>query len=249
MSELTVTNLESQLISLSSLSTDSLKRELAIALDLTAQTLLKMAAIVKLLEERGEDLSELRLSMLSTLRLIAHGQVASEAVVRFARNPMLLGKIAKLPLPDQKRLASGDQVEVAEVDSAGQLTFRKFDPLLLRARQIKSIFAEDHIRTPAEQVVVIQAARLAPQKQRVSRTTVQPDPERRALRIGAKYVPVSEVLNALAQLSQSDDGERSETVAVKLTDAEKRRLQACAGDAGKTLNDIVRMALKAVGMI
>jgi hypothetical protein len=72
---------------LSVLSTVELRQELIKSLGITADNLVRLAWIVRLLEEKGEDLSDLKLGLLTHLRKIAYGQVLPELVVRFASSP------------------------------------------------------------------------------------------------------------------------------------------------------------------
>jgi hypothetical protein len=90
------------------LSTEQLRQELIDRLGLTAESLLRTACLVAILEERGEDLSGLKIGLLDHLRKIAQGQLLPEIVVRFAGDGRLIRRIAELPIPDQQRILAGE---------------------------------------------------------------------------------------------------------------------------------------------
>ena len=242
---------ESQIAELQSVDTEALKTQLSLCLDEIASSMLRMAAIVRVLEDRGEDLDALKLQLLPTLRLIAHGQIAPEAVVRFASQPPLLRLISKLPIPDQKRLGSGDAIDVAEYDAHGQITTRRLDPLYLGYRRLRLIIADTHVRTPAEQIAVLQEARTGPQKPRKPRVNaIVADPDKGGLTIGKAFYSAAEIVSALAKLHGDDaDAEPTETITTKLSVAEKTTLKHNAVAGGKSVPALVRHALKSLGLI
>src|SRR5271157_1277362 len=103
-------NLEDEYLELARLETIQLRQELTQSLHVTAAHLRRLAIIVRLLEERGEDLTDLRIGLLPYLRQIALGQILPEVIVRFAESPWMIRLVGSLPLPDQKRLSDGDRV-------------------------------------------------------------------------------------------------------------------------------------------
>lgn len=133
---------------LPAMTTDQLKSRLTELLSVTAETLLELAAIVKELEWRGEDLENLKLSMIHWLRLIANGQLLPEVVVKFQATPMVMRKIARLPIPDQRRLANGGSVDLL-ANEKGET--RSVPPDAMSRDEIEQAFATDHIRSLSEQ--------------------------------------------------------------------------------------------------
>ena len=107
------------------LSSEELRRELARCLTLTAQNLLRMAHLVRVLESRGEDLEGLKIGMVGHLRDIANGTLLPEAVVRFAPRATVLRRIRLLPLAVQRKMAAGESVLLVVYDEAGQRTHRR----------------------------------------------------------------------------------------------------------------------------
>jgi hypothetical protein len=157
---------------LQSLSTADLRRELSAALELTAQTLRRLAAIVRILEDRGEDLSDLRLGFLGYVRQVAHGQVAPEVVVRFAESPLLIRRVAALPMPDQVRLASGEPVDLVVIGPNGRPDTRRVDPLNLGRDQIVQVFSPTGIRDISEQILIVESRSQKPPKAKTGKTIV-----------------------------------------------------------------------------
>ena len=132
--------------SIRSATTPALRAELARALTITAQGLSYLAAVWAELERRGEDLSSLRSGMARSLPLIANGTLAAEAAVAFAGRYTVLAEIAKLPLPEQVRLASGALVPVATSTGVANIPATAFT-----AAQARGVFSAGRILTPEEQ--------------------------------------------------------------------------------------------------
>lgn len=82
-------------------STEELRAELAAALKLTAEHLVRLALVWAELERRGEDLSALKNGIGKYLPMIASGAVLAETVVAFAGEPLMLSRAAKLPVDQQ----------------------------------------------------------------------------------------------------------------------------------------------------
>jgi hypothetical protein len=103
---------------LRTLSTDELKQQLVDRLGLTAESLLRTACLVAVLEERGEDLSGLKIGLLGHLRKIATGKLLPEIVVQFAGNGKLINRISELAITDQRRILAGaDPKEVLRLEA------------------------------------------------------------------------------------------------------------------------------------
>jgi hypothetical protein len=135
------------------MTTDRLKGELANMLTSTAARLVRLAWVVRILEERGEDLSDLGLNLIPYLRRIAYGQMSAEAVVRFSGSPALMEAISMLPRPDQERIASGANVELVVRRGDKEFDTRQCDPARLTRSQFRQIFAKGRVRDRAERVL------------------------------------------------------------------------------------------------
>lgn len=238
-----------------SCSTEELHQQLAQALSSTAQNLIRMAAIVRELEDRGEDLSQLRLGMTRYLRKIAYGQVSPQVVVRFGEYPLLVDRVAALPTPDQERLCSGEPVRLMLLTEHGT-DHRMLDPLALNRHQIAQIFDRDRLRTDAEQIAWLEGRqpRLQQDRKRPKKQRVRADPERGGIVVGRAFASLDEVLHALAELKHADyeadlEGEENVPTVIHTTAAEKQQLKVRAAKSNASMADLIRRALVAYGLI
>jgi hypothetical protein len=182
----------SRLSQLASLSTDELRSRLAQALALTAESLLEMACIIRTLEDRGEDLHELKLGILPLLRKIAHGQVLPELVAKYSSNAVLLRYATTLPIPDQQRIASGEPLRVLILNPDGTTDARRVEPHKLSTRDMPQVFAADHIRDEGEQVSYIRSRK--PTTAAKDDSGVVVDTRRQGLHIGGKFYSCSDLM-------------------------------------------------------
>lgn len=136
---------------LAALTDDALGDELGATLSLTAQHFAKLAMILRVKEERGHDLSDLKIGMVGYLRKIAYGQLLPEVLADFGHSPSLLRRISGLPTPDQTRVVR-DGVTVGIPRPGGAVDAVKIPASSLTPAQASAVFAPDHIRTPEEQV-------------------------------------------------------------------------------------------------
>jgi hypothetical protein len=234
----------------------ALREELTRALAVTADNLRRLAAIVYLLEERGEDLGEIRIGLLDYLRRIAHGQVLPETVVRFGEWPRLMRIAAALPLPDQQRLATGAPVVLVVRREAGAFDRREVDPLQLTGRQLTQVFGPDGLRDEPAQCLLLEDRGL-PAKKTATRTPTRfghctADVKKGGIRVGKHFVSVADTLSALSALAPSgpvdEDTPSDATVAVKLTEIQQASLKICAARGGTNVQSLVRRALNAAGL-
>lgn len=241
---------------LSTLSTQELRSELNRALDMTAAHLRRLAAIVRLLEERGEDLSDLRLGLLGYLRQIAWGRLLPEIVVRYAEFPSALRAIAALPPPDQERFARGDGVPLIVRREDGSTDKRMADPLRITGEQVRQLFGPRGLRDEAEQILWLESrgkprVEVTAQDRVTVVRSVKADRVRGGITIGRRFVPAGTLVEALGALheEESTDTSRDETVVLKLSAREKQRLNERVTAANTTQQAVVRNALRALGII
>lgn len=103
------------------LTTEQLRQDLADRLGLTAESLLRTACLVAILEERGEDLSGLKIGIVHHLRRIAQGELLPEIVVRFAGNARSICQIGELPVAQQQRILDGtDPVPILRLNGQSE---------------------------------------------------------------------------------------------------------------------------------
>jgi hypothetical protein len=231
---------------LDTLSTDDLKLELASSLQMTVENFKRIAIIVRILEERGEDLSTLRLSLLSFFRKIAHGQLSAHAVVRFAQFSQLLTRISNLPLPDQEKLANGGPVELV-VRQGEAMTTRLLDPIDLKPEQLNQVFGKDRLRSQSEQIAIIESRQNSTKPVRPT-GSIKIDRENNGLVIGRKFFPSDEILSALTELSQPVE-ESGEAGVINLDSSVVRLLRIQAAKRDTTIKALVVRACQASGLL
>ena len=237
---------------LSGLDTAELRLELARGLRVTADSLLRLAWIVRLLEERGEDLSDLRIGLLDYLRRIAYGQVAPELVVRYAESPGLMRTLAALPLPDQQRIASGEPVQVVVRREDGKFDVRMADPIKMTRDQISQVFGRGKIRDQSEQILILEDSRPKTVARKLARNRglVSPDRERGGLIVGRKFFAAGDIVSALAELVGEPDNSPAEIpVTFKLTDSEHMSLKNASNRTGAPMSVLIRRALVVSGLL
>lgn len=236
-----------------SMDSASLRAELSRSLDRTASELVRLAAIVRVLEARGEDLSGLKLGLIGYLRQIAYGRLAPELVVRYAEQPSILRVLGSLPAPDQARVVQGDPVPLVVRVADGTFTTRLVDPAKLTRSQVSQVFAGGRIRDEAEQVLRLEGQPATGPRRQVA--SVYADRKRGIIRVGRNRVTVDEVLEALGQLRDNgpDDDQPNDdqpsTLPVQITQGEHRRLRVLASERGLTMGSLVRRALFAAGLV
>lgn len=242
-----------------SLSREQLREALAESLGRTAIELVRLAWIVRLLEERGEDLTDLKLDLIPTLRLIAYGQLSPELVVRHGHSGPMMRVARGLPLPDQERLARGERVPMAILMPNGTIDQQMADPALMTADQVRQVFAVGRMRSVEEQVLLL---RDRPQRkpkrkaQAVGRVTVTPVGD--GIIVEGRFIPKADLVAALALMAdpeareQDDDDEESDgrkVLAIHLTEPQHARMKAAAERGDTKMATLARRALAAYGLI
>lgn len=248
--------IESEIRSLTSLSSEDLRRELQSAALGVAQQLLRLAAIIRVLEERGEDLSDVKVGMVRYLRRIAYGQVLPEIVTTYADYPLLLNRLTTLPLPDQERIAKGESLAVMIQTASGPDT-RLVAPMNMTAEQVYQVFGDGRVRSDAEQASYLDSRSSRPTKIAIKRKSARADHNRGGLVIGRSFVSLPDVLDAIAELravpgeldSEDDDNGEERGVPIKLTLSEHRRLRMLAAKHDTSMTELIRRALLAAGLI
>jgi hypothetical protein len=254
MSDAEIVTSKANTIELTGESTAGLKDRLAGLLARTADDLREMAAIVAELEARGEDLSALRLGIVDHLRRIAAGHLLPEIVVHCSGFPALLRTASHLPVADQRKLISGEPLDMA-VWRGDEIAWRKVDPLCLTRDQLSTVFSTDRIRSKQEQVSLLEDRKQKPGKPaRPAKRKVKADPERIGIVVGRSFAPLEDVLAALAELRDAeydDDISGEETVigGIRLSTAEHQQLKVRAAKSNASIAQLVRRALAAAGLI
>ena len=139
------------LFNIGTVGTETLRRELAQSLTLTARHLAYIAAIWGELERRGEDLSALRSGLSIYLPQIAAGTLDAELVIKYAGQRMLLHAMSKLPIHTQKELAKTGEVPLAQVAENGEMLSSQVSLQRLSAADLRFVFAESKLRPLPDQ--------------------------------------------------------------------------------------------------
>lgn len=99
--------LESVRAELSKKTTPQLKDELKRVLQLTSGSLVRLATIVQILEDRGEDMTFIASGFLMVLRRIAIGELLPDLVIMFSSQPQKIIQASKMPVEEQKKVLNG----------------------------------------------------------------------------------------------------------------------------------------------
>lgn len=227
------------------MTTVQLRDELSRALEITSRHLVHLAAVWRELETRGEDLSHLRSGLWTYMPMIASGKLLAETVVKYAGHAMLLRRMAALPIDEQRRLMSDDQVPVLRRD--GDRWIEASVPLgRLTAPEIGQVLT-DHVRTFDEQKPAAAAIRRTRQ---TSKPRVATDVE--GWRIGSTRANLSEMRQAVI-VAAKPRGEhvapKTRQILIDISDQELLTLKTHAANAGIPAYALVRAALATTGFL
>lgn len=110
----------------------------------------QLAAIVRALDKKGEDLRWIPLNLRKALLNIANGKISPKAFDVFKVLPVSKW-IYNLPIKTQERLATGaKKIEVYE-EKEGKSVIKAYDPVSFPTYKSKQVFSEDGIRNINEQ--------------------------------------------------------------------------------------------------
>lgn len=121
------------------LTNNELREKLSEAINLTATSIAYLASVWTELERRGEDLSDMRMSLAPFLRDVATGKLAPEAVLSFAGRKPVLRWVSTLPVKKQLEISAGQPVEVRDSDG----TIRSVRAADMNARDIRNLVIPD----------------------------------------------------------------------------------------------------------
>lgn len=135
----------------------------------TARSMVRMSLAFVLAENMGHDMKSIGSPKLCGIfRRIANGQTVPELPIVFAENRNLVEKFSTLPIDDQKRLVSGESVEVAVLGPDGAAQVLKIDPVNMTREQVSLVFTKDSVRTVEQQVPIL--------KQQLQQRVAEVDP-------------------------------------------------------------------------
>ncbi len=150
------------------LSTPELYSHFSDALEITAKHLVHLGHLWLELEDRGEDLSDLKKGLAVYIPMIAHNRIDAKLVVAYAGQKTLLSALSNLSTQQQILLIDNATVKVVNPESKITDDINLSD---LGARQIAQIFTESRIRPADEQLVLINHEDSKPKKTKKIRLT------------------------------------------------------------------------------
>lgn len=251
MTELKILKPASSIDNITELPTATLLEMLAAGLKGAADHMFQVSAIVVELERRGEDLSGLGSAMRKHLRLVATGSLLPEILVNYASRETILNQLAAMPIHEQKKILNDPTVTLMIGGEPKQMKL-----LAIPYGAVDQLFDSGRIRDNEEQAAFIQSRGKRKKVDSSARQLkARPDHKRGGITVGNAFVPKAEVLLALSELAGplADVETLAEadiaTGGFKLSKAEKERLRAQEIKSGLSEWQLVRTALRAVGMI
>jgi len=121
------------------------------------------------------------------------------------------------------------------------------------AAQLNQVFGRDRLRDEQEQILVLQTRAGAPKKKPLAPSRrVRADCQRCGLLIGRNFAGREEIVEALAELSPAAEiavGDLDQNLLVRVSANEHRHIKVRAAESGRTINDLVRDALRLAALI
>lgn len=180
----------------------ALLSELERVLAVTAETIAYLGQIWRELDRRGIDLTPYRQGMGQYLPLVASGQLAPDAIVKFSGKMMLLRAVQSLPVPEQTRLAAGAKVDVVSLDPEGEIAIHQVEASSLTGDQIKILFDAGRIRSVEEQSNMLRSMMTIRKRKKLPSARnyrISIDREKKSVRIGKMQIPASDLIAALKE--------------------------------------------------
>lgn len=236
---------------LSKIETTDLEKMFAECLRMSAENVLFAGRCVLELEKRGRNVSGLcGRNFIKYLRLIGSGTFEPEIAVRYAGSWELLDTLAALPMDQQRRIIEDSKISVAIADKD-----ETYDLVELPRRFFGQVFGGSHIRTPEEQRKWLALAIESKRTEKPSRILKsRPDYRTGGIKVGNATVAKADVILSLSDSASPLDfveekGTEYEVISAKVTQDEKARLRALVKQSGETESDLIRRALRTLGMI
>ena len=177
---------------------NALMAELTQCFEITVNHVIKLAALVRRLECLGVEI-ELQVAILPYIRRIAYGQIIPELFVAMQGDASLLARTSSLPIPDQKKIASGEPLKVMEHGGDHRMVV----PLQLTNREIKQVFGKGRLRSDAEQIGWLRDQEESRRLKSVS-VDVQDiilDKKRLGINVRGRFVSATDMAHYLAELT------------------------------------------------
>lgn len=166
-------------------------------LTVSVETIIRIAAIVKRLEELGDDLSDVRLSLLPQIRKVAYGQLLPGLLVAMQGRRTLLKRASAIPIPEQQDIVDGKPLKVMQAGG----DHRMVRPLDLSTLEVKQVFGRDCIRDEAEQATWLREDERKVARRESSREDISVDRKRGGIVVDGRFIPAVELAGYLSQLA------------------------------------------------
>lgn len=178
--------------------TGRLVAELTECMSVTVQSIIKIAAIVRRLDELEFDIDALRIPNLSYFRKVAHGKMVPELFVSLIGAPIVLRKVANLPLIDQQRIAEGKPVKVM-LPGGDHMMLRVED---MTRDQAQQVFAGDHIRNDSQQAAWLIERSQTTKAKLIPANPVTIDRRRHGIVVGDVFISAADLAGYLGTLAE-----------------------------------------------
>lgn len=171
--------------------------QLSDALAITVKHVIKVAALVRRLDECGVDIN-IDFTLIPTLRKVAYGQVLPELIVTLQGADSLLRKAAALPINDQIKIAQNLPLTVMQTGG----DHRVVPPLSMTTREIRQVFGSGKLRTEAEQIGWLSDER---EKSQASKgvAEVALDKKRGGIVVNGTLITASDMVRYLGELASA----------------------------------------------
>jgi hypothetical protein len=193
-------------------STDSeeLLRELKESLQITVNHVIKLAAIVRRLEDLGVSVS-FDFSWLPFIRRIAYGQLHPKLFVSLQGDHTFLNQVASLPIPDQVKVAENEPFRVMQIGGDHRLV----SPLSMTRIERKQVFAQGRIRSDGEQIGWLLERDSQPKHVQDSTASeaIVVDRKRSGIVVSGKFISATDLAHYLTELTVRN-GQRKSREAV-----------------------------------
>lgn len=170
------------------------RQNLADCLKVTAENILKAAIIIGVCEDQGDDLSGFSTGFRSCMARIRAGTMLPQVYMEY--DGALRRSMGFLPISEQQKLVAGGKVELV-IREGGQTEVLKVDPRDLQPKQIKQVFATDHIRSTAEQRTWLEDKKPAKEPE----PSIDVNARQGFIIVGGVKLTRKDLANYLAQLS------------------------------------------------
>lgn len=170
--------------------------ELKTCMEMSTEYIIRMAVLVRRLEELGTPV-DLDIAILPIVRRIAYGQICPEVVITFQGDPLLMEKAAALPIPDQMTVATNAPIKIMERGG----DHRMVAPLSMTRREISQVFGRGKLRSESEQVGWLRERMPEPKLKAMDDGEIVIHQRRNGITVNGRFLSASDLAHYLSQLT------------------------------------------------